>query len=80
MQCPYCGNEMKKGLIHSPHELNWIPGEKRKLFTRGFLHDGSVVLSGLSMLRGSACVAYNCPQCQKIVIDYTKADTDLNNR
>ena len=80
MICPYCGNNMKIGLIHSPHELNWIPGKKRKLFARGFLHEGSVVLSQLSMLKGSACVAYNCPQCQKIVIDYTNSCTDLNRR
>ena len=71
MNCPYCGNEMKKGLIHSPQELNWIPGEKRRLFTRAFLHKGSVVLSELSIVKGSACVAYNCPHCQKIVIDYS---------
>ena len=70
MKCPYCNNEMIKGLIHSPQELNWIKGEKRKFFTRAFLHKDSIVLSELSMMKGSACVAYNCPNCKKIVIDY----------
>ena len=42
MNCPYCNNEMIKGLIHSPQELNWIKGEKRKFFTRAFLHNLSL--------------------------------------
>ena len=43
-------------------------------------HEGSIVLSELSMIKGSACVAYNCLQCQKIVIDYGESNVDLNNR
>ena len=78
MNCPYCNNEMIKGLIHSPQELNWIKGEKRKFFTRAFLHKDSIVLSELSMMKGSACVAYNCPNCKKIVIDYADGSMDLN--
>lgn len=80
MKCPYCQKEMQKGLIQSPQEINWIPGETRKLFGRGLFHGGSVILSELSMMKGSACVAYNCPECQKIVIDYGDTDVDLNNR
>lgn len=30
MNCPYCNNEMVKGLIQSPQELNWIKGENEK--------------------------------------------------
>ena len=78
MICPYCDDEMEKGLIHSPQELNWIKGEKRKFFTRAFLHKESVVLSELSMINGSACVAYNCPNCKKIIIDYADGSMDLN--
>ena len=78
MKCPYCGNEMKKGLIHSPRELNWIEGERRKLFSRALFHKNSVILSELSMLKGSACVAYNCIGCKKIVIDYADGHMDLN--
>lgn len=79
MKCPYCNIEMEKGLIHSPQELNWIKGEKRKFFTRAFLHSEAVVLSELSMLKGSACVAFNCPNCKKIIIDYANSESDLNN-
>ena len=78
MNCPYCGRKMAKGLIHSPHELSWIKGDKRKLFARALLHEDSVVLSELSVMKGSACIAYNCPDCQKILIDYSDSSSDLN--
>ncbi|MBE6731790.1 MAG: hypothetical protein E7564_08890 [Ruminococcaceae bacterium] len=80
MKCPYCQKEMEKGLIHSPHELNFIKGEKRKFMTASFLHDNSVVLSKLSYLKGSATIAYNCPECEIIIIDYKNGKNDLNNK
>ena len=80
MNCPYCGGEMDKGLIHSNHELNWIKGEKRKFFTRAFLHEDAVVLSELSFTKGSAAVAYRCAGCKKILIDYGDESSDLNAR
>lgn len=79
MHCPYCAKEMEKGLIHSPHELNWLKGEKRKLFTRASLHEDSVVLSELSVMKGSAVVAYRCADCEKIIIDYSDETSDLNH-
>ena len=78
MNCPYCNEKMVKGLIHSSHELNWIKGEKRKIFARAEFHENAVVLSKLSYLKGSACIAYNCPSCKKIVIDYADGSNDLN--
>ena len=54
MLCPYCGKEMEKGLIQSPQELAWLKGEKRRLLSRAAFHKDSVVLSELSLLRGSA--------------------------
>lgn len=80
MRCPYCDIEMEKGLIHSNQELSWIKGEKRKFFTRAFLHEDAVVLSELSLLKGSAVVAYCCADCKKIIIDYSDETSDLNNR
>ena len=70
MKCPYCNNEMEKGLIHSPQELNWIKGEKRKFFTRAFLHKDSIVLSELSMMKGSACVDNNNQMVYNIIHKY----------
>ena len=78
MKCPYCNNEMLKGLIQSPQEISWLKDEKRKMFGQAEFHKDSVVLSELSFMKGSACIAYNCPNCQKIVIDYADSSTDLN--
>ena len=78
MICPYCNNEMEKGLIQSPQEISWLKGEKRKFFGRAEFHKGSVVLSQLSFMKGSACIAYNCQKCKKIVIDYADGSNDLN--
>lgn len=78
MRCLYCNNEMVKGIIQSPQELSWLKGEKRKFFGRAEFHKDSVVLSELSFVRGSACIAFNCPKCKKIVIDYADGKNDLN--
>lgn len=78
MICPYCNSEMKKGIIQSPQEINWTNGDKRKMFGRAAFHKDSVVLSKMSFFKGSACVAYNCASCKKIVIDYADGSMDLN--
>lgn len=78
MKCPYCNNEMERGLIQSPHEIEWIKGEKRHLFGRAEFHDGSVVLSELSMLKGSAVTSYLCRNCKKVLIDYSDEQSDFN--
>ena len=71
---------MEQGLLQSPQEISWIKGNKRRLFGRAELHEGSVVLSELSILKGSAVVAFLCRDCRKVVIDYGEKDSDLNRR
>ena len=78
MVCPYCGKEMEKGHLQSPHEIAWLKGEKRHLFGRAGLHDGSVVLSELSYLKGSAVTAYLCRDCKKVLVDYSDPASDFN--
>ena len=80
MKCPYCNKEMEKGLIESPHEINWKKREKRSLFGNADFHNDAVVLSELSYLKGSAVVAYLCRECEKVIIDYSDTNADLNNR
>lgn len=77
MQCPYCGGEMEKGLIRSQHEIGWIPGEEVPMFGGAKLYDG-VVLSKLSLLRGSAVTAWLCRGCEKVVIDFAGGKCDMN--
>ena len=80
MLCPYCGKEMEKGLIQSPHEIAWLKGEKRHAFARAELHEDSIVLSELSFLRGSAVEAWLCRDCGKVVIDIASPVSDRNAR
>ncbi len=69
MKCPYCDKEMRYGVIQSPHEINWKP-KKAKLFGSAKFHEGAIVLSELSFLKGSCVDAYCCDNCKKIIIDY----------
>ena len=70
MRCPYCQKEMELGLLQSPHEISWLPGEKRRFFGASQLHQGAVSLASLDFWKGSAVRAWNCRSCQKILIDY----------
>lgn len=80
MKCPYCGREMDAGLIQSLHELSWIPGKTRKTFAKADFYEGSVVLSEESFWKGSAATAWICKACEKVVVDYSDKQSDLNNR
>lgn len=74
MQCPYCNKEMEKGLIQSPQEIAWLKGDKKHFLARAKFHDDSVILSSLSMVKGSSVVAYLCRDCKKVIIDYAKEE------
>jgi len=76
MKCPYCDEEMEQGVIQSPQEISWT--KKKHLFGRAEFHKGSIVLSELSMLRGSATITHCCQKCEKIIIDYKDAICDMN--
>ncbi len=78
MICPYCQREMEVGVIQSPHEIAWLKGEKRRLFGNPEFHKGSVVLSRLSLLKGSAVRAYLCRDCRKVIVDCAEDRSDLN--
>ena len=80
MICPYCGKEMEKGLIQSPQEIAWLKGDKKHMFGRAVWHEGSVVLSQLSVMKGSAVTAYLCRDCKKVLIDYSDKISDYNAR
>ncbi len=80
MICPYCGKEMEKGLIQSPQEIAWLQGDKKHMFGRAVLHEGSVILSQLSVMKGSAVTAYLCRDCKKVIIDYSDKISDYNAR
>ena len=78
MNCPYCGNEMEQGVIQNQYEINWK--RKRCLLGKAEFHEGSVVLSRGSMLKGSAVIAFLCRNCEKIIIDYKDGSCELNRK
>lgn len=80
MNCPYCNTEMEIGVIQSSQEISWLKGEKRKFLVRAEFHDGSVVLSESSFIKGSAVLAHLCRGCQKVIIDFSDPSSDLNQR
>ena len=79
MKCPYCGKETETGLIQSPNAINWIKGERRRMFSGSILHPNAVTLSDYSLL-GAAVVAHLCRECQKVIIDLADEQSNLNNR
>ena len=80
MKCPYCGNEMEQGFIQSPQEISWKKGDKRPFLGRAQFHEGSVILSELSFMKGSAVTAFLCRDCKKVIIDYLDEKADFNQR
>ena len=80
MKCPYCKKEMELGFIQSPQEISWKKGDKRPLLGRAQFHEGSVILSELSFLKGSAVTSFLCRECKKVIIDYSDDNSDFNQR
>ena len=78
MKCPYCNEEMQAGVIQSPNEISWH--EKRSFIGNGEFDMDRIVLSELSLLKGSAVRAFCCKKCEKIVIDFQNGSCDLNRR
>jgi hypothetical protein len=69
MKCPFCNEDMKKGVIQSKHEIIWSP-EKMKILGAAFMHEDAVVLSIPSFLKHACVVANCCEKCKKVLIDY----------
>ena len=78
MTCPYCNYLMEEGIIQSSQEISWKKGIKRPMFGRAGFHEDSLVLSKLSIMKGSAVKAYLCRKCMKVIINYADKESDLN--
>lgn len=65
---------MTQGAIQTQHELRWQ--KTRHLFVTR--RESDVMLSHKNIWKGSAAKAFLCRECQKIVIDYSTPDCDLN--
>ena len=79
MTCPYCNNVMEEGIIQSSQERSCKKGNTRPIFGRAGLHKDSIVLSKLSIMKGSAVKALLCRKCMKVIIDCADKESDLNH-
>ena len=70
MVCPYCGKEMQAGFIQCRDGVTWTP-KKQPVASLSFLGKGAVSLENGAADNSHAVYAYNCPECKKVVIEYT---------
>lgn len=72
MKCPYCNEEMNLGYIQCRDGVYWSE-KKRLVAAMPPVADGSVDLRAIEDGQYKYyTVAYNCPECKKILIDYSK--------
>ncbi len=80
MKCPYCENEMTKGVINTPGEtFHFIPEGVKipKLRSRWSSIEGAIVIKEFGMFeKGGAWMykmpAHFCKCCNKVIIDINK--------
>ena len=69
MQCPYCGNEMEAGHIHSSKAIFWGEGPS--------MWDGKIIrLSKFSLnafFDGFTVEAQRCGSCKKLIVSLEDA-------
>ena len=70
MTCPFCGKEMKKGILSGDGRqgLHWKEGEKRAniMDTLGGACALTAKMGGLSVF---TLESHFCPDCKKMIID-----------
>ncbi len=74
MYCPCCGKKMTKGVVQSAREIFFTTEPHKFAFKANCLE---TILSFHNWTRPT-CVAYQCKDCKKVVIDYSEAVNDCN--
>lgn len=69
--CPYCGKEMELGYIQCRDGVTWTP-KKQLVASLSFFGNGSVRIENGAADNSTAVYAYNCPECKKVIIDYSE--------
>lgn len=69
MICPYCGIEMKEGVLRSPKGLiRWSEGANT-IDWIGLKMIGASYLANDEGILASRVTSYYCPDCKKMIID-----------
>ncbi len=66
MLCPFCGEEMEKGLLQGGNILVWV---KKKHYISLLPKEGEVLLDR-TYLTNSSVPAFICKQCRKVIVEY----------
>ena len=69
MECPLCGNEMKKGFVQSARRVLFTKEQNEGFFDIKAKDD--IVLSSNNWTHPT-CIAYHCRDCKKVIIDYSQ--------
>ena len=70
MQCPYCGKEMRKGILSGDGRSNvcWKEGERKAGWTENFFGTGKLTAVKHS-LASFSIETYFCDHCRKMIFD-----------
>ncbi len=76
MKCPFCENEMQKGIMSGDGRSNvtWKSGEKKTGWFDNFIGIGRVT-AAKHTLGAFSIESYYCPACKKMIFD-----TDIENQ
>lgn len=71
MICPFCGEEMEKGILSGDgrSSISWKPGDKKASFAEKFLGDAGSVTAVKYTLASFTIESYFCSVCQKMIFD-----------
>lgn len=75
MNCPYCGEQMKKGVVQSARQIFFTTKAHKMWFVPDMATKNEVLLSSHNWT-SPTCEAYICTYCQKVVIDYSSDSED----
>ena len=68
MYCPFCKIKMQTGVVQSPRHIFFTSNPCRWIFK---IKSEDTLLSSNNFI-SPTCVAYQCPKCKKVIIDYDK--------
>jgi len=69
MNCPFCNKPMISGFVQGAREVFFTEEKHKWLFST----TGKDVLLTYNNLTAPTCVAYHCPVCKKVIMDYDSA-------
>lgn len=71
MKCPFCGKEMVEGAVKSAREIIFTKKPNKKWYDTTVARDEEISLSQNNLTK-PICLAYHCPDCKKVIIDYSE--------